>query len=75
MVVYSCKAPVRQLGGTKLAVLCYVCVQFNFQLLQKFRILPLDFSIGGGELTPTLKLKRKVVAEKYSGLVEDMYKD
>ena len=43
--------------------------------LQKFRILPVDLSIPGGELTPTLKMKRKVILEKYSDLVEDMYRE
>jgi long-subunit acyl-CoA synthetase (AMP-forming) len=44
-------------------------------VFQKFRIVPVDFSLSGGELTPTLKVKRKVVTEKYSDLIDDMYKD
>ena len=39
----------------------------------KFVILPNAFSIDGGELTPTLKLKRKAVAEKYAREIESMY--
>ena len=41
--------------------------------LQKFRVIPVDLSIGGGELTPTMKLKRKVIQEKYVDLIEEMY--
>ncbi len=33
--------------------------------IRKFKLLPDDFSIPGGELTPTLKLKRKVTEKKY----------
>ena len=33
--------------------------------IRKFKLLPDDFSIPGGELTPTLKLKRKVTEMKY----------
>ena len=46
-----------------------------FVALQKFHILPVDFSIPGGELTPTLKMKRKVVLAKYQDIVADMYKE
>lgn len=45
----------------------------NAQILQKWRWLPEDFSEKAGELTPTLKLKRKVVTEKYADLIESIY--
>jgi len=45
----------------------------NAQVVQKWKLLPLDFSEKGGELTPTLKLKRSVAAEKYNDLIESMY--
>lgn len=41
--------------------------------VRKFKIIPEDFSIPGGELTPTLKLKRKVTEKKYQKLVDEMY--
>jgi long-chain acyl-CoA synthetase len=41
--------------------------------VKKFKILPRDLSQEGGELTPTLKVKRNVVAEKYAGEVEELY--
>jgi long-chain-fatty-acid--CoA ligase ACSBG len=41
--------------------------------IRKFRLIPTDFSIPGGELTPTLKLKRKVTEKKYISLVEEMF--
>eukprot|EP00033_Pygsuia_biforma_P006471 GCRY01007254.1.p1 GENE.GCRY01007254.1~~GCRY01007254.1.p1 ORF type:complete len:240 (-),score=75.75 GCRY01007254.1:268-987(-) len=43
------------------------------QNVQKFRILPYDFSLPGGELTPTMKLKRRVVLQKYQEIIEEMY--
>ncbi len=43
------------------------------EAIKEFRILPTDLSIQGGELTPTLKVKRSVVASKYVDLIDDMY--
>jgi long-chain acyl-CoA synthetase len=41
--------------------------------VKKFKILPEDLSQAGGELTPTLKVKRNVVNEKFAGEVEKLY--
>ena len=45
----------------------------NAQIVQKWRLLAHDFSEKTGELTPTMKLKRSVVAEKYQDLIEALY--
>ncbi len=42
--------------------------------IKKFRILPEEWSPGGDELTPTMKLKRKPIAEKYASEIEGLYK-
>jgi len=41
--------------------------------IKKFRILPTEWSQQSGELTPTLKIKKGVVEEKYKELIEEMY--
>jgi long-subunit acyl-CoA synthetase (AMP-forming) len=43
------------------------------QAVKKFRVLPTEFTIEGGELTPTMKIKRKVVTEKYKQEIEQLY--
>jgi long-chain acyl-CoA synthetase len=44
-----------------------------YETIKKFVLLPHDFSVESGELTPTLKLRRKVIYEKYKHKIEDMY--
>ncbi|MGB6181426.1 MAG: long-chain fatty acid--CoA ligase [Rhodococcus sp. (in: high G+C Gram-positive bacteria)] len=41
--------------------------------IKKYRILPTDFTEEGGELTPTMKLKRNVVQESYKNEIEAIY--
>lgn len=41
--------------------------------IRAFRLLTEDFSIEGGELTPTLKIKRRVVVSKYREIIDEMY--
>ena len=41
--------------------------------IRDFAFLTTDFSIEGGELTPTLKVKRRVVAEKYKDMIDGLY--
>jgi len=43
------------------------------EAIKTFRLLPHDLSIEGGELTPTLKVKRSVVASKYADVIDDIY--
>lgn len=47
----------------------------KFEQIKKIKLLPKELSIDGGELTPTLKLKRKVIDQMYSDLIEGIYKD
>jgi len=41
--------------------------------IKKFKILPTEWEPGGDELTPTMKLKRKPIAEKYADEIEAIY--
>jgi long-chain acyl-CoA synthetase len=47
----------------------------HWEQIKKIKLLPAEFSIEGGELTPTLKLKRKVIMEKYKDLVNEIYSE
>ncbi|KAA2245530.1 long-chain fatty acid--CoA ligase [Chitinophaga agrisoli] len=45
----------------------------HVEQLKKFQLMPQEWTVDGGELTPTLKLKRKVILEKYRDVIEAMY--
>ena len=45
----------------------------SYEKIKKFKLLPEELTIEKGEITPTLKIKRKVVMEKLNELIEGMY--
>ncbi|MFT6827291.1 MAG: long-chain acyl-CoA synthetase [Cyclobacteriaceae bacterium] len=45
----------------------------NWEQVKKFEILSDQWAIDSGELTPTLKLKRRIIKEKYADLIEKIY--
>ena len=45
----------------------------RYQTIKKFEVLPHMLSVDGGELTPTMKVKRNVINEKYEALIDGMY--
>ena len=45
----------------------------NWEKIKRFELTPDIWSIEGGQLTPTLKLKRKLVMEKYINLFHKIY--
>ncbi|HET7875951.1 MAG TPA: long-chain fatty acid--CoA ligase [Methylomirabilota bacterium] len=45
----------------------------SYAKIKKFAILPEDFSVDNGLLTPTLKVKRKVITEKHRQLLDSLY--
>jgi long-chain acyl-CoA synthetase len=67
------QAPVQELFDQVLAKLN--AGRPSYETIKKFRILAEDFTIDAGELTPTLKVKRGKIEEKYSDLIDTMYEE
>jgi long-chain acyl-CoA synthetase len=47
----------------------------RFETVKKFRLIGEAFTISGGQLTPTLKVKRRVIEERFAALLAAMYED
>ena len=45
----------------------------GFEKVKKFVLMPSEFEISSGEITPTLKIKRNIVLHKYAALIDKMY--
>ena len=45
----------------------------RYEQIKRFVILPRDFSLDQGEITPTLKLKRRVCAEHFANELASLY--
>jgi len=67
------REPVQKLFEQRIAEINSRLAQY--ETIKKFALLPHDFSIENGELTPTMKLRRKVIYEKHKQKIEEMYTD
>ena len=47
----------------------------NYERVKKIALIPDELTIEGGELTPTMKVKRRVVDEKYREVIDALYRD
>ncbi|MCU0447677.1 MAG: long-chain fatty acid--CoA ligase [Microscillaceae bacterium] len=47
----------------------------NYERIKKFALLPVEWTSDSGELTPTQKMKRRVIQENYRDIIEDFYKE
>jgi long-chain acyl-CoA synthetase len=45
----------------------------DYERVRRVALLPEEFSIDGGEMTPTLKIKRRVIDEKFGALIDEIY--
>jgi len=46
----------------------------SFETVRAFILLPHEFSLGAGEMTPTLKIKRRVVMKEYHEAIDELYR-
>jgi long-chain acyl-CoA synthetase len=47
----------------------------HFETIKRFALIPSEFTIAGGEFTPTMKVKRRVVEERWRAVIERLYEE
>jgi long-chain acyl-CoA synthetase len=47
----------------------------QFETIKKILIVPDEFTVAGGEITPTLKLKRRIIESKYKEQIDELYQE
>jgi long-chain acyl-CoA synthetase len=47
----------------------------NFETLKRFRVVPEEWTVESGELTPSMKLKRRAINARYKSLIDALYAD
>jgi long-chain acyl-CoA synthetase len=47
----------------------------NFETIKRFRLVADEWSQDTGELTPSMKLKRRVISAKYAAVIDELYAD
>ena len=47
----------------------------NFETVKRFRVVAEEWTQESGELTPSMKLKRRVITERYSSMIDELYAD
>ena len=47
----------------------------SYEKVKRFTLLPEPFTMEGGELTNTLKMKRRFISEKYKDIIDKMYEE
>jgi long-chain acyl-CoA synthetase len=51
------------------------CGLANFETIKRFRLVAEEWTQESGELTPSMKLKRRVIADRYAALISELYAD
>ncbi len=47
----------------------------RWETVKRFAVLPVEFSVDDGGVTPNMKIRRKVIAERYADIVDTLYDD
>ena len=66
---------VRRFGAVRTAVDSKMSSFSRYESVRKFTLIPEEFTQEKGELTPTLKLKRRALLSRYAAVIDGMYAD